>query len=554
MVTNQGLGRFWLLTFSLLIGISLAGVGLYTAATHPAIVKAAVNDSSTTVGSAVIKLGSAAVMSGDLSSLGWQQVNAVQLAVSQTNTAGGVLIGGIPYTLELVTADSGCDPEQAITATEQLLDAGVVAVVGPTCSGAAIPASAKFNTAGVAMVSPSATSPFVTRLGYSTTFRTVPHDGSSMLALAQYFIADGKTRTALLNRVEQWSGITAAFYEKTYTDLGGTIVSSTTIETEGQISPTLKSIESENVDVILVADQVGDVAGQISQVAEDMGMTETMALLSVENTYISDWAGLPAAEGDIGGASGRRISDMPGYQNFEIAYLEADFTNEPSPGLFSPYAYDAAMIIIDAILKADSSSPGDVRQAIAATDDYAGVVGTYQGFDSYGDVLPQWSRIELVENGVWVPLTLQAEFYPDSGGTFDLDNALGQNTSLEIPPDSSDGTLALSYTLVPTTTNAGDDSLVMIGTHGIRIESNVPISNPVTLSIQYTDHDLLGAAEDTLVLYTWDSDQWIEAKPCGGYLRYLQDNVLHAILCHLSDYVLLAKRTDRLYLPLVASD
>ena len=82
----------------------------------------------------------------------------------------------------------------------------------------------------------------------------------------------------------------------------------------------------------------------------------------------------------------------------------------------------------------------------------------------------------------------------------------------------------------------------------------MPISNPVTLSIQYSDHDLLGAEEDTLVLYTWTGDQWIEAKPCGGYLRYPQDNVLHAILCHLSDYVLLAERANRLYLPLVARD
>ena len=467
MMADQSLGRFWLLTLSLLIGISLVGVGLYTAATHPAIVKAAEQESSTATGSGVIKLGSAAVLSGDLSSLGWQQVKAVQLAISQTNDAGGLLIGGIPYTLELVTADSGCDPEQALTATQQLIDAGVAAVVGPTCSGAAIPASAQFYTAGVAMVSPSATSPFVTRLGYSTTFRTIPHDGSSALALAEYFIVDGKTKTALLNRVEQWSGIAAAFYEKTYTDLGGTIVSSTTIETEEHISITLKSIGSENVDVILVTDLTGDVAGQVSQVADDMGMTETMALLSVDNAYISDWAGLPAAEGDIGGVSGRRISDMPGYLNFETAYQEADFPNEPDSGSYSPYAYDADMIIIAAIRSADSSSPGEIREAIASTSNYAGVVGTYHGFDSYGDVKPQWSRIEVVENGVWGPLTLQAEFYPDSGGTFDLSNALGQNTSLEIPPDSSDGTLELTYRLVATTTNAGDDSLVMFGTHGI---------------------------------------------------------------------------------------
>ena len=554
MVHYPKQSKYFLLMISLLIGIGLAGIGQYLASFRPAAVHAVADQLSTVKVSQELTLGSSALLSGEFSWLGWQQVNAVQLAISQINAAGGVMIDGVPFTLTLVTADSACDPDQAITATQQLVDAGVVAVIGPTCSDAAMPASAYLNTVGVAMVSPSATSPDITLQGYTNTFRTTPHDGSPCLVLSEFFLEHDLSRTALLIPPDPWARWLLDPFQNTYTAQGGTIVSSRIITSEQDIAPALNAILLENADVILTLDLIGEVAGQVSQVANSLEMTHTMALLTVEDAYLSEWAGLPAAERDIGAATGRRTSDMPGYKNFEAAYLDANFANEPEPGSFSPFSYDAAMIIINAIRRANSSDPGAIRDAIAATSDYAGVVGTYQGFDSYGDVIPQWSRIEVVENGVWVPMRLQAEFYPVSGGTFELGNTLGQTTTLEIPPGSSESTLELTYTLVATTNNAGDASLVMIGDHGIRLESNIAISNPVTLTIQYSDEDMYGVEEDTLTLYTWNGDQWVNAEPCGGYLRDLANNVLHVVLCHFSDYILLADRDNRVFLPLVGKD
>ena len=34
--------------------------------------------------------------------------------------------------------------------------------------------------------------------------------------------------------------------------------------------------------------------------------------------------------------------------------------------------------------------------------DYDGVVGTYQGFDAKGDVVPQWDWLVRYQNGEWV--------------------------------------------------------------------------------------------------------------------------------------------------------
>lgn len=107
----------------------------------------------------VITIGVAADLSGPIASFGWRQANAVQLAVDQTNAAGGIDIGGVTYSLALVTADSACNADQAITAANTLLNAGAVAVVGHSCSGASFAAQPIYNAAGVAMISPSSTAP-----------------------------------------------------------------------------------------------------------------------------------------------------------------------------------------------------------------------------------------------------------------------------------------------------------------------------------------------------------------------------------------------------------
>lgn len=535
--------------WSMFIWLEVAGAVTVQAATLSQEISALSNGT-------VITIGTASALSGPVPDLGWQQVNAVQLAVSQTNAAGGLNIGGTNYTVTLVVADSGCDPSQAVTAANELLAAKAVAVVGHVCSSASNAAAPIYNTAGVAMVSPLSTAPNLTQQGYTTTFRTVPHDGSTAIALAKYFFKLGLKRTAILLRGDRpYSDIMDDFYQNTYTNLGGTVVSQRTIMAMSGITPALTAIQAENVEVILISDLEGDIAGQVSRVAHNLGMTQTLGWLGVEGfggDYINTFVGIEAAENDYGATNSRRTSDMPGYTAFETAYLSANFANEPNdPGQWSPFAYDATKMIMAAIERANTTDTLAIRDALATTANYAGVVGTYQGFDTQGDVIPQWSRIEVVEKGEWVPALLNAEFYPDQGGVFDLENTLGQTTTLEIPANTVTETVLMTYTLVATMTNANVPTLTMIGEHAIRLEANVSIFNPMTVTIEYEDEDVMGAQESTLTFYIWNGSQWVDAEPCGGYIRDLDNNILKIIICHFSDYVLLGEAAYQVYLPLL---
>jgi branched-chain amino acid transport system substrate-binding protein len=341
---------------------------------------------------------------------GWAEANSVQLAISETNAAGGIDIGGITYTLALVTVDDLCDPAQVITATHTLLAAGAVAVVGHGCSGMSLAAQPIYNAAGVAMVSPSASRPLVTQLGYPNTFRTISHDGTDPAMLAAYFRNElGLSTSSIVSGPDRpWNYELGDIYNNTFSSLGGTITSRREVTGTSQFTATLTAILAEHPDAIYYLDNDPTRSGQFSLIAYSLGMTDTVMGWSAWQNYaqaLADYesaAGAAAAEGDYAAMQYRRFEDMPGWTAYLSAYQAAGFPNEPDdPGDFGAFAYDAAHIIINAIDQADSTDPLTIRRQIAAMSNYAGVVGTYQAFNACGDVIPQMAWLEQYQAGQW---------------------------------------------------------------------------------------------------------------------------------------------------------
>ena len=53
--------------------------------------------------------------------------------------------------------------------------------------------------------------------------------------------------------------------------------------------------------------------------------------------------------------------------------------------LYAPYVYDAVNVMVDAMVKANSSDPAKYLPVLAKTSGYKGVTGTI-GFDEKGDI------------------------------------------------------------------------------------------------------------------------------------------------------------------------
>lgn len=394
-----------LAVLSLALLLWASGSNTPAIASPPAVVEAtAINNNS------VITVGVAAALSGPLPDLGWRQANAVQLAISQINAAGGIDIGGTTYALTLVPADSACDGTQAVAAANTLLDAGVVAVVGHTCSMASFSAQPIYNAAGVPMVSPSSSGIALTEQGYNTTFRVFPKDDAQAVLLATHFRQSLEMDRAAIVELSgaPWAASLTVAFSNTFTSLGGTVTSRRMVTTTDDYTATLTAIQPETPDVIYYANDDGNAAGLLSRVAHNLGMSDLVIgwdLHWSDEAALGDYAAAagPAAEGDHAGIFARRAQDMPGYDGFNEDYQAAGFPNYGDAALeWGAFAYDAASIIIAAIDRADSADPSAIRDEIAATADYNGVVGAYEGFDAQGDVIPQWSWLTLYRNGEWV--------------------------------------------------------------------------------------------------------------------------------------------------------
>ena len=418
--------RLLLLAVSIIVAGSLLSihffmVSSYAKAYNPGAVHPKENPrQSNLANTQVITIGFAGPVSGSLADLGWPIANSAQLAISQTNSAGGLNLGGDIYQVALVMADDECDASQSPAAANTLLTAGAVAVVGHVCSGASVAAEPIYNAAGVAMVSPSSTRPDVTMQGYTTTFRTVTSEGEAPTQMALYFrkIMHFSKSAIVETPNSLWGSLIGDNYQNTFIDQGGMITSRRVVSNTTQFTTTLTSIMGENPDVIFINDPDPVFVGEFRRTAFSLGMTDIAVgwyTASAEQFQLDNFVNSAGAAsiGVYAVYSNRPTRDMPGWSSFLSDYQAAGFSHSPDdPGLWGPYAYDAARIILAAIARAGSTDPLTIRDQISATKNFDGIVGTYKGFDSKGDVVPPWVWFAQYRNSQWNEMGFTNVFLP----------------------------------------------------------------------------------------------------------------------------------------------
>ncbi|MDR3515287.1 MAG: branched-chain amino acid ABC transporter substrate-binding protein [Azospirillaceae bacterium] len=99
-------------------------------------------------------------------------LQGVLLAVDTINADGGLL----GQKLRLVTADDGCDEQQAEAAAERVLADHPQVVIGSFCSASSIRAAPLYAQAGVIQIAPNSTNPRLTEMGITTVFRMIGRD------------------------------------------------------------------------------------------------------------------------------------------------------------------------------------------------------------------------------------------------------------------------------------------------------------------------------------------------------------------------------------------
>jgi len=134
---------------------------------------------------AEIKIGVAGPFSGPNATYGAQYWKGASQAAEDINAAGG--ING--EKIVLVQGDDACEPKQAVSVANRLVDQDkVMAVVGHFCSSSTMPASEVYDEAGVLAITPGSTNPQITERGMKTMFRMCGRDDQQGAIAADYII------------------------------------------------------------------------------------------------------------------------------------------------------------------------------------------------------------------------------------------------------------------------------------------------------------------------------------------------------------------------------
>jgi len=320
-------------------------------------------------------------LSGQAANYGKDNERGAQLAIDDLN-ASQFRIGGKAVKFELVSEDDQADPKQGTAVAQKLVDSGVNGVVGHNNSGTTIPAARIYSEAGLPHITPAASNPKLTQLGYKTTFRTIAHDGMIGSALAVFAATKLKLQKVALidDRTAYGQGLADEF-EKTFKSLGGEIVAREfTNDKASDFSPILTTIKGKKAQAVFFGGLDGQAGSMLRQMAQ-LGMGQ-LPFMGGDGVCTGDLPKLGAqavGKNVICGDGGEALMDMKGGPGFAKRY-KAAYGAEVV--VYAPYAYDNVMILADAMRAAGSAEPAKYLAYVGKTK-YEGITGHIE-FDGTG--------------------------------------------------------------------------------------------------------------------------------------------------------------------------
>jgi branched-chain amino acid transport system substrate-binding protein len=325
----------------------------------------------TGAGDDVIKVGEYASLTGSEATFGQSSHEGTALAVDDLNAAGGVL----GKKIQLITEDDQSQAGQPATVVRKLISSdGVVAILGEVASSRSLEAAPICQENKIPMISPSSTNPKVTEVG-DYIFRVCFLDsfqGTTVLAGFAHKTLKLKSVAVLKDVKSDYSVGLAKFFEEGFSASGGKIVVEQNYSSgDKDFNAQLTSIKAASPDGIFVPGYYTEV-GLIALQARQLGITVPLFGGDGWESSVLVQIGGKALEGDYFSTHLAPDEKVPLVQNF-VNEFRARYGETPDS--MAALGYDSAMILADAIKRAGSTDGPKVRDALAATKDFAGVTG-----------------------------------------------------------------------------------------------------------------------------------------------------------------------------------
>lgn len=347
-----------------------------------------------------IKIGVFEPTTGENGGGGVQEVLGVRYANSIRNT---VTIDGKEYKIELVEVDNQSDKTAAVTAAQNLVSAGVKAVLGSYGSGVSIAAGSTFKDAQIPAIGVSCTNPQVTA-GNDWYFRVCFLDPFQGTVMANYAgdTLGLKNAAVICQNGDDYSTGLASYFKKAFK--GNLVYEGTYNTNESDFNAILTAAKAANPDVIFCPSSIAT-AGLFIKQARELGIEcPIMAGDTWENETIVQNAGAENCEGvtfstffDENDASAAEfVTGFKAYLNSDKKNLKLN-GNTDGVAAVSALGFDAYNVVIDAIERAQSVDTEAIRVSLTQSDS-VGITGPLS-FDENGDAKKDMAYIKTVENG-----------------------------------------------------------------------------------------------------------------------------------------------------------
>ena len=346
-----------------------------------------------------IKIGVAQPLSGNLSALGQDLLNGVKLAADELNKSG-FKIKGKPVTIEIVAVDDKANAEEGKKVAQQLIDSGVIAVVGHLNSGVSIATAPMYAEKGIAQIAIS-TNPKFTEMGYATTFRMVANDNLQAKAIGSYAAGNlQQTKFAVIDDGTPYGKGLADAAAKQLEGKKTIVVRQSFDDKTKDFAALADKLKADGVEVVVST--LNDF--QIVALIENLTKIDYNKKITILGTDTLKTTDMIKSAGNVAALYATspvlEAREFPSGAAFLSAY-QAAYKIAPAYG--GHYSYDAMHIIASAIKRSESADPKKITETMRKIDGFAPVTGSMK-FDAKGDQRYGVISVYTVRGGNWESL------------------------------------------------------------------------------------------------------------------------------------------------------
>lgn len=366
----------------------------------------------------LIKIYSSWPQTGSMEGIGVDAREAAKLAFADFgNQAGGFAIEYVPLDSGIAANNGGWDPGvESANANQAIADADCMVYLATYNSGAAKISIPIMNEAGMAMISFANTYTGLTKdfvgneegepeqyypTGKRNYMRVIAADDVQGAAGASWAYETKASRKAyVLDDQSLYGHGVAQVFNDSFKELGGEVLGA-----EGW--------DKSAPDYTALMTKIADMGPDIVYMGATVENNSSKVLLDLRSLMPADQVTVLVPDGlftqafidGAGDASNGTFVTFAGVPPTELKGPGADFTTRMTeivghtPDAYSAYAYECAVVIIQAIDKVGEKDRGAILDAMMATENFTGLLGKTWAFTETGDTnVPTMSVNEIKPN------------------------------------------------------------------------------------------------------------------------------------------------------------